>query len=112
MKDFRMQDIPWDFSEDDIAKMFPGLPPEHRAKAAENYSGYLSVIAKIYDRLKAEGKWDEVKLRINYEKRNRNKHESQNEIPNSEEKRRHLNPHRGIERIHLLIMRWFPQTYF
>ncbi len=38
MKDFRMGDLPWELSEDDIAKLYPELETEYRAEAAENLS--------------------------------------------------------------------------
>lgn len=77
-KDFRMQDLSWDLNEDQIANMFPDLPKEYRTEAAESYSRYLKVVAKIYDRLEDEGKLDEVLLRAQYEKRKYDKPASQN----------------------------------
>jgi hypothetical protein len=73
-----MSDMPWDISEEQIGEMFPDLKPEERKEAAANYSQYLRVISNIYDQLKDEGKLEELKLRLDYEKRNNNKPESHN----------------------------------
>ncbi len=78
MKDFQMQDRDWDLSEDQIGKLFPDLKEEERLEAADNFSQYLKVVARIYDRLKEEGKLEEVLLRAQYEKKSRNKSASQN----------------------------------
>jgi len=77
-KEMRMQDVPWKVSEEMISKMFPHLPENERAEVAGNYSQYLKVVAKIHDDLEANGKLKDVLLRIQYEKRNRNKPESHN----------------------------------
>ena len=74
-----MSDVPWDFSEEQVGKMFPDLPEEDRAEAAGNYSQYFQVLARIYDDLGDKGNLKEVMLRLQYEKRNRNKLASQNE---------------------------------
>lgn len=70
-KKMRMQDVPWALSEELVAKMFPDLPEDQRAKAAESYSQYFQVVAKIYDDLEEKGKLKDVLLRAQYEKRNR-----------------------------------------
>jgi DNA-binding TFAR19-related protein (PDSD5 family) len=67
----RMGDLPWNFSEEDMAKLYPELSLEERAEAAENLSRYFQVVGKIHDRLDDEGKLKDVLLRIQYEKRNR-----------------------------------------
>ncbi len=78
MKDFRMSDVPWNFSEDSIAEIFPELKTEQRAEAAENLSHYFRVVSEIYDELQAKGNLEEVLLRAQWEKRNLNKPASQN----------------------------------
>lgn len=65
----RMQDIPWNFTEDQMAELYPELKPEDRAAAAYNLSGYFKVVARIYDRLEEEGKLEDVLLRAQWEKR-------------------------------------------
>ena len=75
----RMQDFELRITEEHIAKYFPGLPAEEHGEAAENYSAYLRLVARIYDRLEDEGRLRDVLLRAQYDKRNRDKPASQNE---------------------------------
>ncbi|MFN0279199.1 MAG: hypothetical protein ACKVRN_11430 [Pyrinomonadaceae bacterium] len=77
-KDFSMQDLSWDLTEDQIGRLFPHLPEGDRTEAAATYSRYLKVVAKIYDRLEDEGKLQDVLLRAQYEKRRQDKSASQN----------------------------------
>lgn len=74
-----MGDQNFDLSEEQIAQMFPHIKGEDRAAFAESYSRYLNVVAKVYDRLQDEGKLEEVLLRAQYNKRDRNKPTSHNE---------------------------------
>jgi DNA-binding TFAR19-related protein (PDSD5 family) len=73
----RMGDLPWNFSEEDMSKLYPELKPEERAEAAENLSQYFKIVGRIYDRLDDEGKLKDTLLRIQYEKRNKYKLASQ-----------------------------------
>ncbi len=43
-----------DLTEEDMAKMFPALPPEDRAEAAYNFTEYIRVVARIFDDLVQE----------------------------------------------------------
>ena len=52
----RMGDIPWNFTGEGMANMFPDLDPAERPQAAENLSRYFQVVGNIYDRLDDEGK--------------------------------------------------------
>jgi len=74
----RMGNVPWNLSEDDVARLYPELDPEQRAEAAENLSRYLRVVGEIHDKLDDEGELKDVLLRIQYEKRNRRSDASQN----------------------------------
>ncbi len=108
MKDIRIQELLWNFSEEDMAKLFPELKPEERAAAAQNLSNYFSVVARIHDKLKNAGKLDDAILRAQYEMGNKNKPASQNVDVVSEEKWRHTYPNRELERIRRSIKRRFP----
>jgi len=54
-----------------ISDLYPELSPEEQQEAEQSLKDYLQVVKKIYDRLQAEGKLEDVLLRIQYEKRNR-----------------------------------------
>lgn len=45
-----------DFTVEDMAAMFPELSPEDREEAAYNFTQYLRVVARIFDRMEREGK--------------------------------------------------------
>ncbi len=62
-----------------LQKCPPHLKPEERKEAAEKYSRYLQVIAKIYDDLEEKGEPKDVLLKIQYENRNRHNDASQND---------------------------------
>ena len=49
----------------------PSLKPEEQSP--ENLRAYLAVVKDIYDRLKAEGRLEGVRLRVQWEKRNPDK---------------------------------------
>lgn len=59
-----------------IKDLYPDLTAEERVQAEQNLKDYVCVVKQIYDRLKSEGKWEQTKLRIEYEKRHRNKKDS------------------------------------
>lgn len=67
----RMSDLEWSFREEDMKKLYPELTEEEQVEAAESLSQYFRIVGKIYDRLEDEGKLEDLKLRIEYEKRNR-----------------------------------------
>lgn len=56
-----------------IADLYPDFSSEEHAEAEANLKAYVALVWRIYTRLKAEGKLEEALLRIQYEKRNRNK---------------------------------------
>ncbi len=85
MKKFRMGDLPWNLSEDDIAKLYPELEPKQRAEAAENLSRYFNVIGKIYDHLDDAGELKDTLLRIQYEKRSDKSPASQNGLEENDD---------------------------
>lgn len=60
-----------DFTEDDMATMFPELQPEDRAEAATNFTQYLRLVARIYNRLEAEGKVPKSIIRAAEKRRKR-----------------------------------------
>jgi hypothetical protein len=47
-----------------IEDLYPDLSPEDRAEAQENLQEYVRIVWKIFNRLKAEGKLEEVLLRV------------------------------------------------
>ncbi len=61
-----------------IHDFYPDLSPEDRAEVQENLQEYVRIVWKIFNRLKAEGKLEDVMLRAQWEKRNRHKPASQN----------------------------------
>lgn len=69
----RMQDYPWRIPKEDVDKLYPELSPGERIEAAKTLTAYVHTVAKIYDRLNAEGEWEKVKLRLEYDKRYGNK---------------------------------------
>lgn len=80
-----MGDIPWNLSEDDMAKLYPELKTEDRAEAAESLSRYFKVKGKIYDHLGDEGKLKDTLLRIQCEKRSGNNTASQSDIEETDD---------------------------
>lgn len=75
-----MGDFSWKVTEEQIAKHFPEIPEIERAEAAENYSKYLQVVAKIYDDLEEKGKLRDALLRAQWLKRVRKNNASQNDV--------------------------------
>lgn len=61
-----------------MKKLYPDLTSNELTEAAQNLSAYVQLVARIYDRLKAEGKWEQVKLRLEYDNRSKDKPTSQN----------------------------------
>ncbi len=55
-----------------IADLYPELTPEQQAEAEERLLRYLAIVRKIYDHLVETGEIDNVLLRIQWEKKNRN----------------------------------------
>ncbi len=53
-----------------ISDLYSKFSLEEQEEATKNVQNYLRVVKKIYDRLRAEGRLDEVMLRGQWEKRN------------------------------------------
>ena len=60
-----------DFTEEDMASIFPDLPAEDREGAAHYLTEYLRVVARIYDRMQQEGKIPKMLLRAVEKRRKR-----------------------------------------
>ena len=61
-----------------IGDLYPELSSEEQQEAQKNVENYLRTVKKIYDRLQAEGKLEDVLLRAQWEKRSRKTSVSQN----------------------------------
>jgi hypothetical protein len=62
-----------DLTEDDIAELYPDLPPEDREKAAYNLTEYFRIAARIYARLESEGKIPKMLIRAAEKRQRREK---------------------------------------
>ena len=53
-----------DLTPEDIAVMFPFIPPEYREETAYRFTKYMRVVARIFERMEREGKVTKTLYRL------------------------------------------------
>ena len=62
-----------DLTTEDIAELFPFIPPEHREETDYRFTEYIRVVARIFDRMEREGKVPKTLYRLAEKRRKRMK---------------------------------------
>jgi hypothetical protein len=62
-----------DLTPEDIAMLFPFIPPEHREETAYRFTEYMRLVARIFDRMEREGKVPKTLHRLVEKRRRRMK---------------------------------------